>query len=52
MMRMKAEQWSKVIDVNLNGVFHITRAVLKTMMKQEGEKSSRFRVDFQAIPVR
>ena len=34
MMRMKAEQWSKVIDVNLNGVFHITRAVLKTMMKQ------------------
>ncbi len=33
MMRMKAEQWSKVIDVNLNGVFHITRAVLRTMMK-------------------
>ena len=38
MMRMKAEQWSKVIDVNLNGVFHITRAVLKTMMKQRSGK--------------
>ena len=33
MMRMKAEQWSKVIDVNLNGVFHITRAVLKTILE-------------------
>ena len=38
MMRMKAEQWSKVIDVNLNGVFHITRAVLRTMMKQRSGK--------------
>ena len=38
MMRMKAEQWSKVIDVNLNGVFHTTRAVLKTMMKQRSGK--------------
>ena len=38
MMRMKAEQWSKVINVNLNGVFHITRAVLKTMMKQRSGK--------------
>ena len=42
MMRMKAEQWSKVIDVNLNGVFHITRAVLKTMMNSVAEKSSVF----------
>ena len=38
MMRMKAEQWSKVIDVNLNRVFHITRAVLRTMMKQRSGK--------------
>ena len=38
MMRMKAEQWSKVIDVNLNGVFHTTRAVLRTMMKQRSGK--------------
>ncbi len=34
LLRMKPEQWSKVIDVNLNGVFHVTRAALKTMMKQ------------------
>jgi 3-oxoacyl-[acyl-carrier protein] reductase len=35
---MKAEQWSKVIDVNLNGVFYTTRAVLRTMMKQRSGK--------------
>ena len=54
MMRMKAEQWSKVIDVNLNGVFHITRAVLKTMMKQRSGKiiSISSVVGFLAIPVR
>ena len=33
-MRMKAEQWSQVIDVNLNGVFHVTKAVIRTMVKQ------------------
>ena len=33
-MRMKPEQWSKVIDVNLNGVFHVTKAVIRTMVKQ------------------
>ena len=33
-MRMKPEQWSQVIDVNLNGVFHVTRAVIRTMVKQ------------------
>ena len=27
-----AEQWSKVIDVNLNGVFHCTQAVLPDML--------------------
>ncbi len=26
------EQWSKVVDVNLNGVFHITQAVLPDML--------------------
>ena len=33
-MRMKLEQWSKVIDVNLNGVFNVTKAVIRSMVKQ------------------
>ena len=33
-MRMKPEQWSKVIDVNLNGVFNVTKAVVRSMVKQ------------------
>ena len=33
-MRMKPDQWSQVIDVNLNGVFHVTKAVIRTMVKQ------------------
>jgi len=33
-MRMKPEQWAQVIDVNLNGVFHVTKAVIRTMVKQ------------------
>ena len=33
-LRMKQEQWSQVIDVNLNGVFHVTKAVIRTMVKQ------------------
>ena len=33
-LRMKPEQWTKVIDVNLNGVFHVTKAVIRTMVKQ------------------
>ena len=33
-MRMKPEQWLQVIDVNLNGVFHVTKAVIRTMIKQ------------------
>ena len=33
-MRMKPEQWSQVIDVNLNGVFNVTKAVIRTMIKQ------------------
>lgn len=33
MLRMKAEQWQQVIDTNLNSVFHISKAVLRGMMK-------------------
>jgi 3-oxoacyl-[acyl-carrier protein] reductase len=33
-MRMKPEQWSKVVDVNLNGVFNVTKAVIRPMVKQ------------------
>ena len=33
-MRMKPEQWAKVIDVNLNGVFNVTKAVIRLMVKQ------------------
>jgi len=33
-MRMKPEQWLQVIDVNLNGVFHVTKSVIRTMIKQ------------------
>ena len=33
-MRMKPEQWSQVIDVNLNGVFHVTKSVIRKMIKQ------------------
>lgn len=37
-MRMKPEQWSKVIDVNLNGVFNVTKAVIRPMVKQRTGK--------------
>lgn len=33
-LRMKSEQWLKVIDVNLNGVFNVTKAVIRLMVKQ------------------
>ena len=32
-MRMKDEDWSAVIDTNLNAVFRLSRAVTKPMMK-------------------
>lgn len=32
-LRMKDEQWDKVIDTNLTGVFRITKACIKTMFK-------------------
>jgi 3-oxoacyl-[acyl-carrier protein] reductase len=33
-MRMKDEEWDEVIAVNLTSAFHLTRAVLRGMMKQ------------------
>jgi 3-oxoacyl-[acyl-carrier protein] reductase len=34
LMRMTEEQWDIVIKINLKSVFNLTKAVLKTMMKQ------------------
>jgi 3-oxoacyl-[acyl-carrier protein] reductase len=33
-MRMKDEDWDAVLDTNLRGVFRMSRAVMRTMMKQ------------------
>ena len=33
-MRMKDDDWDAVIDTNLKGVFRLSRAVMRTMMKQ------------------
>jgi 3-oxoacyl-[acyl-carrier protein] reductase len=33
-MRMKNEEWDEVLAVNLTAAFHLTRAVLKGMMRQ------------------
>jgi 3-oxoacyl-[acyl-carrier protein] reductase len=33
MMRMKDEDWQSVLDVNLTAAFRLSRAVLRTMMK-------------------
>lgn len=35
LLRMKSEEWTKVMDVNLNGPFHLTKAVLKDMVKNK-----------------
>lgn len=35
LMRMKLEDWQKVIDLNLTGVFLCTKAVIKPMIKQK-----------------
>jgi len=34
MLRMSEEQWDHVIDTNLGGVFYLTKATLKPMLKQ------------------
>jgi 3-oxoacyl-[acyl-carrier protein] reductase len=36
LLRMSPEEWSKVIDVNLNGVFNCTKAALRYMIKGGG----------------
>ena len=33
-MRMKTDDWQKVLDLNLSGVFYCTRAVSRQMLKQ------------------
>ena len=33
-MRMKPEEWEQVMGVNLNGVYHITRGLIRHMVKQ------------------
>lgn len=35
LMRMKEEDWDKVISINLKGTFNCTRAVTRTMFKQK-----------------
>ena len=36
LVRMKDEEWDRVLDVNLRGAFLMTRAVAKVMMRQKG----------------
>jgi len=36
LLRMSPEEWGKVIDVNLNGVFNCTKAALRYMIKGGG----------------
>ena len=36
LLRMKEEDWNLVLDVNLKGTFHCTKAVLPALMKQRG----------------
>lgn len=38
LLRMTDEQWQQVINVNLTGVFYLSRSVIKTMMKQRSGK--------------
>ena len=38
LIRMKEEEWDKVLDVNLKGTFNCIRASTKTMMKQRAGK--------------
>jgi 3-oxoacyl-[acyl-carrier protein] reductase len=34
LIRMKADDWRKVLDINLDGVFNVTQPVAKIMMRQ------------------
>ena len=34
LIRMKSEDWERVLSINLTGVFHCTQAVLRWMLKQ------------------
>jgi 3-oxoacyl-[acyl-carrier protein] reductase len=34
LVRLKAEDWRKVLEINLDGVFHMTQPVAKIMMRQ------------------
>jgi 3-oxoacyl-[acyl-carrier protein] reductase len=34
LMRMTPEDWRQVMEVNLDGMFYVTRAVIKTMVRQ------------------
>ncbi|MFA5479353.1 MAG: 3-oxoacyl-[acyl-carrier-protein] reductase [Candidatus Muiribacteriota bacterium] len=34
-LRMKPEEWNNVINVNLNGVFNVTKACVKSILKSE-----------------
>ena len=35
LLRMKSEEWNQVMNVNLNGPFHLTKTVLKDMVKNK-----------------
>jgi len=35
LLRMQTEEWKKVLDVNLNGPFYLTRILLKDMIKNK-----------------
>lgn len=37
-LRMKKEEWDAVININLTGVFNVTKAVSRIMLKQESGK--------------
>ncbi len=38
LLRMREEEWDKVININLKGVFNCTKVVLRSMMKQRKGK--------------
>jgi 3-oxoacyl-[acyl-carrier protein] reductase len=38
LVRMKEDEWDKVIDTNLKGTFNCTKAVARTMLKQRSGK--------------